>query len=70
MRPDPVLAGLLRERAAEVGLPGPGVALEHHVLGPFDERAGAELGDHVSIRSRGSHPILPLGATDRAGGGQ
>ena len=24
----------------------------------------------VSIRSRGSHSIVPLGATDRAGGGQ
>lgn len=28
------------------------------------------IASRVSIRSRGSHSIVPLGATDRAGGGQ
>ena len=35
--PDPVLAGLLRERASEIRLPGPGEPLEHDVLVTGDE---------------------------------
>ncbi|MGO1791729.1 MAG: hypothetical protein ACTHZ5_16080, partial [Micrococcaceae bacterium] len=38
-----------------------------HIWANHPERHTDEF---VSIRSRGSHRIVPLGATDRAGGGQ
>lgn len=45
-----MLTGTLGQRGSEVGLPGPGEALEDDVLPPLDEGAAAQLGEDATIQ--------------------